>query len=517
MLSFNTEDIRTALRDISGMFRTLSIVFLIPLPVAIYYILVNDFYGGTLALEHTFNLLGSTSLSEAADLILSIVSRCLVFLTPAFLSYLVYSFLKNIPPQSSTKTKHVIISVSIIWLSISIIGTLPYILSGTLGPLDALFESMSGWSTTGLTLMHDLDATPRDMLFYRSLTQWLGGLGIVFIALTIFVRKGSTATVYYSSEKGDRRIKPSVRGTVIEIWKIYSVYTLLCMILFYVAGMGLFDALTHSFTSVSTGGFSTHDAGLGFFQDKPFIAPVAMLFMLVGSISFYVHFRLFELNPRSLLENIEFRYMATLIILATLTLTVLIPLKDPVKALNAPLDAAFQCVSAMTTSGYSISDVSKWSELSQMILIMLMYVGGFYGSTAGGIKILRLIVIASVILYSLRKMMLPKTAILRMKIGASPIDDEEVFNVLGFSMAYLGILILGTMLLMSEFSTIQALFISASALGNSGLNNVPADKWLELSDASKLVITGLMWIGRLEVLPVLILLASLFTRRRGVR
>jgi len=515
MLSFNTEDIRTALRDISGMFRTLAIVFLIPLPVAIYYILVKDFYGGTFALEHTFNLLGQMSLSKAADILIKISFRCLVFLAPAFLSYLVYSFLKNIPPQTSTKTKHVIISVSIIWLSISIIGTIPYILSGTLGPLDALFESMSGWSTTGLTLMHNLDGTPRDILFYRSLTQWLGGLGIVFIALTIFVRKGSTAMVYYSSEKGDRRIKPSVRGTVIEIWKIYSVYTLLCMILLYVAGMGLFDALNHSFTALSTGGFSTHDSSIAFFQDKPLVAPVLMLFMLVGSISFFVHFRLFELHPSSLLENIEFRYMTALIVLASLTLTVLIPLQDSSQMLKAPLEAGFQCVSAMTTTGFSTADISKWTELSQMILILLMYVGGFYGSTAGGIKILRLIVIASVVLYSLRKMMLPKTAILRMKIGASPIDDEEVFNVIGFSMAYLGILVLGTLFLMSEFPTIQALFISASALGNVGLNNVPADKWLALSDQSKLVITGLMWIGRLEVLPVLILLASLFTRRRG--
>jgi trk system potassium uptake protein len=515
MLSFNTEDIRTALRDISGMFRTLAVVFLIPLPVAVYYILAKDFYGGNFVLEHTFSLLGQTSLSKVADIVIKILFRCLIFLAPSFLSYMVYSFLKNIPPQSSTKTKHVIISVSIIWLAISLIGTLPYIISGSLGPIDAFFESMSGWSTTGLTMMHNLDATPRDILFYRSLTQWLGGLGIVFIALTIFVRKGSTAMVYYSSEKGDRRIKPSVRGTVIEIWKIYSVYTLLCMILLYVAGMGIFDALNHSFTVLSTGGFSTHDADISFFQDKPFVAPVLMLFMLVGSISFFVHFRLFELNLGSLIENIEFRYMAALIVLATFTLTVLIPLQDASQVLKAPLEAGFQCVSAMTTTGFSTANISGWTELSQMILILLMYVGGFYGSTAGGIKILRLIVIASVILYSLRKMMLPKTAILRLKIGSNPIDEEEVFNVLGFSMAYLGILVLGALLLMSEFSTIQALFISASALGNVGLNNVPADKWFAVSDASKLVITGLMWVGRLEVLPVLILIASLFTRRRG--
>jgi trk system potassium uptake protein TrkH len=516
MLSFNTEDIRTALRDISGMFRTLAIVFLIPLPVAIYYVLVNDFFGGAFALERTFNILGRMSLPEAGDILIKMAGRCLVFLVPSFISYLIYSFLKNIPPQSSTKTKHVVISISIIWLAVSIVGAIPYLLNGTMGPLDALFESMSGWSTTGLTMIQDLDGTPRDILFYRSLTQWLGGLGIVFIALTIFVRKGSTAMVYYASEKGDRRIKPSVRGTVIEIWKIYSVYTLLCMILLYVAGMGLFDALNHSFTSVSTGGFSTHGAGLGFFRDLPFVAPVAMLFMLVGSISFFVHFRLFELKLGSLIENIEFRYMATLIVLATLTLTVLIPLNDSTKALNAPLDAAFECISAMTTSGYAITDISKWSELSQMILILLMYVGGFYGSTAGGIKILRLIVIASVIIYSLRKMMLPKTAILRLKIGSNPIDEEEVFNVMGFSMAYLGILVLGSLFLMTEFSTIQALFISASALGNAGLNNIPADTWFAISDPSKIVVIVLMWTGRLEVIPVLILLASLFTRRRGV-
>ena len=514
MLSFNTEDIRTAARDISGMFRTLAIVFLIPLPVAIYYVLVKDFYGGTPAFEHTLAILGQLSIQQMSDLTVKIAQRCAIFLAPAIISYLIYSSLKTIPQQQSTKTKHVVISVSIIWLAVSLIGAAPYLLSGTLGPVDAFFESMSGWSTTGLTMIHNLEETPRDMLFYRSLTQWLGGLGIVFIALTIFMRKGSTAMVYYSSEKGERRIKPSVRGTVLEIWKIYGVYTLLCMILLYVAGMGFFDALNHSFTTLSTGGFSTHDSSMAFFQDRPLVAPVIMLFMLVGSISFFVHFRLFELAPSSLLENIEFRYMIMIILLAAFTLTVLIPLQDASQVLKAPMEAAFQCVSAITTTGFSTTDVAKWSDLSQMILILLMYVGGFYGSTAGGIKILRLIVIASVIVYSLRKTMLPKTAILRLKIGANPIDEEEVFNVMGFSMAYLGILVLGSMFLMTEFTTIQAIFISASALGNVGLNNVPADKWFAISDSSKIVITGLMWIGRLEVLPVLILIASLFTRRR---
>ncbi len=502
MLSFNTEDIRTAARDVSGMFRTLAFVFLIPLPVTVYYALVK-------------NCTAQMTAQQTADLAMLIASRSIIFLAPAVISYLIYSMLKTIPPQASTKAKHVVISVSIIWLAISLIGALPYLLSGAMSPVDSFFESMSGWSTTGLTMIRNLEETPKDLLFYRSLTQWLGGLGIVFIALTIFMRKGSTAMVYYSSEKGDRRIKPSVRGTVIEIWKIYAVYTLLCMILLYVAGMGFFDALNHSFTALSTGGFSTHDASMAFFQDRPLVAPVIMLFMLVGSISFFVHFRLFELAPRSLFENIEFRYMAAIILLATFTLTVLIPLQDASQMLKAPLEAAFQCISAITTTGYSTTAIDKWSELSQMILILLMYVGGFYGSTAGGIKILRLIVIASVIIYSLRKMMLPKTAILRLKIGANPIDEEEVFNVLGFSMAYLGILVLGTMFLLTEFSAIQALFISASALGNAGLNNVPKEQWFAISDASKLVITGLMWVGRLEVLPVLILIASLFTKRRG--
>jgi len=129
-------------------------------------------------------------------------------------------------------------SVSILWLAAGIIGAVPYVLSGVLGPIDAIFESMSGWTTTGLTMIHDIDGTPSDILFYRSLTQWFGGLSVVVVALTVFARKGSTAAVYYSPEMGDRRIKPSLRGTAVEIAKIYVVYTLLGMILFYVAGMG---------------------------------------------------------------------------------------------------------------------------------------------------------------------------------------------------------------------------------------------------------------------------------------
>jgi len=170
----------------------------------------------------------------------------------------------------------------------------------------------------------------------------------------------------------------------------------------------------------------------------------------------------------------------------------------------------------MTTTGYYIDDISKWDEFAQMILVLLMYVGGFYGSTAGGIKVLRLIVIASVITYSIRRMMLPKTAMLRLKIGSNPIDEEEVYNVLGFSMAYLAVLVIGTLLLLTELPMMQALFISVSALGNAGLINVPSSQWFSLSGQSKLVITALMWIGRLEVLPVLILLGSIFTKKRGV-
>jgi len=514
MLSLNTEDLWISLKELSGLFRFMPIIFLLPIPFTFYFIIVDKLLAGN-SISRVFQIIGNNSVEALSGAAVLILIRSSVFVIPAIISYFLYSVLREIPTKSPVKTRHVMMSVSLGWLGITIISTLPYLLTGTLtSPIDAWFESMSGWSTTSFTLIKNLEVKPPDILFYRSLTQWLGGLGIIFMALSVLLRKGTVAMNYYSSDKGERKIKPSVKGTVIEIWKIYGVYTVLCFILLYLAGMSAFDALNHAMTALSTGGFSTHDANIGFFHDKPFIAPVLMFFMIIGSISFFVHFKLFEGRMRSLTGNIEFRNMISIIGLSTIIIVVLFFFKTYTLSDRSLLDAAFQSTSAMTSTGYSTVDLSSWPESGQMILVILTYIGGFYGSSAGGIKILRFAVILQVIAYSMKKLTVPKTAILRIKIGDRPVDDDELLSVFGFTTAYLAILAAGTLLLTYEFTTNQALFLSASALGNNGLSNVDSVKWFGMSDASKIILTFLMWVGRLEILPVLVFLSSLYVKKR---
>ena len=517
MPSLNTEDLKISLRELSGLFRFMPLVFLAPIPVSIYVILARDLFKGKIRLEDTLTLLGGLSVQDFSAILVNLVIRCLVFIVPAGLAYFLYSVLRELAPrqqQSQAKARHAMMSVSLGWLIIALISAIPYVLIGTLNPVDACFESVSGWSTTGMSLIKDVDSAPRDILFYRSLTQWLGGLGIIFIALSVFMRKGTVAMDYYASEKGEKRIKPSIKGTVTEIWKIYGVYTVICFIMLYLAGMGLFDALNHSMSVLATGGFSTHNSNIGFFQDRPAILLILTAFMFIGSISFFVHFKLFEGRISNLTNNLEFKYMISLLVLTAASISLILYLHDPGSGVNAISKAALHSICAVTTTGFSMTDISKWPEVSQMLLIPLMYVGGFYGSTAGGIKILRLIVMIEVILYSIKKLTLPKTAIVRVKIGESPIAGDEIFSVFGFSAAYLLIMVAGALLLMSEYTTTQALFLSASSIGNVGLINVSPEHWFNMSTTSKIILSFLMWVGRLEVLPVLVFLNSLYLKKR---
>lgn len=504
MRSLNLEDLGTALKELGEVFRIMSFVFLIPIPLALYFMLVNGLYDGS----------SQPGLIEA---LIGVIARILIFIIPSIVTYLLYLLSGSIETRITPKTLHVMLSVSLGWLIITLIGSLPFILSGTLSPLDAWFESMSGWTTTGLSLLKDIDSTAPDILFYRSLTQWVGGVGIIVMALAVFMRKGTIATDYYSSERGGIKIKPSIKGTVKETWKIYSVYTLTCMVLLYLAGMSVFDAMNHSMVTLATGGFSTHGDSIGYegFKDKPLIEPVIMLFMIVGSISFLIHFRLFEGRIKSLTGNIEFRHMSIILFFAIIVVSLTLYFQTPLKSPEAIKTAAFQSISALSCAGLSTADLSQWSEMPLAVLIMLMYIGGIYGSTSGGIKLLRLIVMIEAIVYSMKRLMLPRTAMLRIKLGERPIEASEILTVFGLSAAYMMIAFLGALLLIGTgYTAIQSLFLSFSAMSNVGLSNAPAAVWFMMPDYAKLVLIILMWVGRLEVFPVMILLSSIFIKKK---
>ncbi len=489
MLHIDLEDIRIALKDSGQIFEIVSFIMLVPIAVTLYYSYNQD--------------------------AISIIRKILAFVVPAVIFYVLYLALKKLRLEGTTRTKHAMITVALVWLIIPLIGSLPFLIRGILNPVDSFFESVSGWTATGFTMIRNVDSTSQDILFYRSLTEWVGGIGIIVLALVVFMRKGTVATVYYSSERGEQRIKPSIKNTVIETWKIYFVYTLASVVLLFIAGMGMFDAINHSFAALATGGFSKHTDSIAYFQ-SPLIEFILMIFMLIGSISFLLHFRVFSGGYKVIFRNVEFKSLLVLLFTAVFVITLNLYLQDGSKSLIDTLrDGSFQVVSSITTTGFSTVDIGKWPEFSQAVLMSLMYIGGFYGSTAGGIKLLRLVVIIKLIQYKLKKLILPKTAIVRMKIGSKALEGEEIMQSFGISSAYLIIAVLGGLVISSlGYNMLPSLTLSLSAMGSVGLSPVSGDAWFSMPVIGKFTIIALMWIGRLEIFPVLIFLGSFRIRKR---
>ncbi len=489
MLSLNLEDFRIALRDLSGILRIVSFVMLLPIPVALYF-------------------------AEFLDLPY-LLKKISVFLIPSAILYILYFILeKKFRSELKTRTKHAMLTVALAWLIVTILGSLPYILSNTLNPLDSFFESMSGWTTTGMTMLRSIENTEKEILFYRGLTQWVGGVGIIVLALVVFMRKGTVAIQYYASEVGGLKLKPSIKSTVIETWKIYGIYTLACIILLYLAGMTPFDSILHSFSTLSTGGFTTHSNSIGYY-DSPLIELILMVFMLIGAIGFLIHFKLFNGQYTALIENIEFRYMLKIILISIILISMAIWSNFHYSLFNAVRIGSFQAVSGMTCTGFSTVDLSKWHDLPITVLILLMYVGGLYGSTAGGIKLLRFIIILRVIVYNLKRLILPKSAVFRIKLDEKVVGDEQILYALGLSSAYIVVAVIGAIIMMlAGYSWIVSLFLTLSAMGNVGLINIAGNSWFMMPSIGKLTLIFLMWIGRLEVFPVLILFSSIRLKRR---
>ncbi|MBU4266785.1 MAG: TrkH family potassium uptake protein [Candidatus Altiarchaeota archaeon] len=488
MLSVSLRDIKISLYDLGGICRVVSLIFLVPLALTLYYALVS----------------GGLS-----------VNSLLAFVAPAVILYLLFVIFSRVDIEDSpSKTKHAMITTSLAWLIIALVGSLPFIISGTLAPLDAFFESMSGWTTTGMTMIEQPELVARDILFYRAMTQWVGGIGIIVLVLVVLMRKGTVARDYYSSEVGEQKIRPRIKSTIKETWKIYSIYTLACISLLYLAGMPFFDAIVQSFSALSTGGFTTHASSIAYYN-SPLIEFILIVFMIIGAVGFLIHFRLFNGQIKALFKNIEFRYMMGLLAISTVIIMASFWMNFHGTVVNASRVSLFQAVAAMTCTGFSTIDLGNWPDLPIAILAMLMYIGGMYGSTAGGIKILRFILILSVVKYNLKKLILPKSAVVNIKLGGKPMEGEEVFFVLGLSFAYMFVAIVGTFAMMFlGYSGMQSLFLTLSAMGNVGLVNVSSASWFMMNSLGKLALIALMWIGRLEIFPVLTIFSSIIFRKK---
>jgi trk system potassium uptake protein TrkH len=413
--------------------------------------------------------------------------------------------------------------VSLSWIAIGIVGAAPYLISGTIdSPIAALFESVSGFTTTGATVFADIEALPRGILFWRALTQWIGGMGIIVLGVAVLPFLGVGGMQLFQAEVPGptaERLAPRIAQTAKLLWLVYAGFTLLQTVLYVLGGMSVFDAVTHAFTTLSTGGFSVRNASLGAY-DSPYLQYVTIIFMFLAGMNFTLHYRALTGRPQRYLADTEWRTYCVLAIGATALLTAALFVRGDHTQLGIERtfrDALFQTISIITTTGYVTADWELWPHVTQLTLLLLMFVGAMAGSTAGGMKVIRFYAFHRHGLTWLRRSIHPRAIVLT-RIGRKALRDDDLQDIIAFIMLYLALFVGGSLILtILSHDFMTAIGAAASALGNigPGLGDVGAvDNYGWMGGLSHLVLIFLMLAGRLEIFTVLLLFHPDLWRRK---
>jgi trk system potassium uptake protein TrkH len=426
------------------------------------------------------------------------------------------------------RAREAFLVVAMSWLSIAAIGSLPYLLTGALSPVDAFFESMSGFTTTGATVITEIEAQPRALLFWRGLSQWLGGMGIIVLAIAVLPRLAVGGRQLMEAEVPGpeiERLTPRIRETARALWKVYAGLSLVEIALLMVTGVKPFEAIAHTFTTLSTGGFGTKSMSIEPFA--PITQWVFVAFILLGGSNFALLYRAIRRGPRfghALVRDEEFRFY--LIVFGLMTLMLFLLLLGTYPRWEETLrHSAFQAISIMTTTGYASTDFDAWSSTAKLLLLALMFLGGSAGSTAGSIKLVRSLIVFKLIYREIRRILHPQ-AVMPIRLGERVIGEEALKGVMIFMIVYVGIFFLGSLALLLDVQraggilgrplpVLDALSAVAASLGNVGPGFGvfgPMASYAPLPDSSKLLLAGLMWLGRLEIFPVLVLLTRGYWR-----
>lgn len=405
------------------------------------------------------------------------------------------------------------------WVFMSIFGALPFMIHGSIPSFtNAFFETMSGFTTTGATILIDIEVMPYGLLFWRSLTQWLGGMGIIVLSLAILPLLGIGGMQLFVAEvpgPTKDKIHPRVRETAKRLWGIYFLLTAAETLLLLVGGMNLFDAVTHSFTTMATGGFSTKNASIAYYT-SPFIQYVLILFMFLAGVNFTLHYYALHRRFDFFKTNNEFRfYLFFTITVALIVMIIHLPydLFDIEASFRHSL---FNVVSLITTTGYVTSDYENWADFSRIIFFVLLFVGGCAGSTGGGIKIIRHYVLFNNSFLELKRTVHPR-AIIPLRVNGKAVNFEIISNVQAFFIFYILIFALGAVIIsFMGLDFMTALGASATCIGNigPGIGTVgPVANFAHLPDAAKWFLSFLMLLGRLELFTVLIIFSPYFWKR----
>jgi trk system potassium uptake protein TrkH len=409
--------------------------------------------------------------------------------------------------------------VVLFWVLLSLLGAWPFMLSARLTPADAVFESASGITTTGATVITGLDELPKSLLFYRQQLQWLGGMGLIVLGVAVLPMLGIGGMQLYRAEAPgplkEEKLTPRLAETARALWRIYVALTLACALGYWLAGMGLFDAVAHSLATVSTGGFSTHDASIGYFHSAG-VEAVGILFMLLAAINFGVHYAvLLRRNPLLWLRDVEARTFLLFVLAVTLFVGLILRLQGGYVQWHPSLrDATFEVVSVVTSTGFGTVDFSHWPEMLPVLLILISFVGGCGGSTAGGMKVMRVLLLVRQGALEVRRLIHPH-AYQPLRLGRRVVDERLMQSIWGFFAVYMAAFVLLVMLMIhAGLDKVSAFSAVATCMNNlgPGLGSV-AYNFQSVSDFGKLVSVVAMLLGRLEVFTVLVLMSPHFWRR----
>ncbi len=462
--------------------RVLGLIFLILAGLLLLPLLTGLLYG-----EKVYNYLFTAALSGALGFILT----------------------RFKPRQSSFFAREGFVIVGLGWLLLSLIGALPFVLSGSIPSyIDALFETVSGFTTTGASILTDFDAVSRADMFWRLFTHWIGGMGVLVFVMAVLPMSGEHSMHIMRAEVPGPtvgKLVPRTRRTAFILYLIYIGMTLAQTLLLLLGGMDFYDALLHSFATAGTGGFSTRAASIGSFN-SPYIEMVIAVFMLLFGVNFNLYFLLFLGRVRDALKSEELRWYGCIVAGATLLIT--LGITGRYGFLTALRHAFFNVATIISTTGFGTEDFVLWPEFCKWVLVLLMFTGACAGSTGGGLKVSRVAILCKTALLELRQTVRPRT-VTRIQLDGRRVDDRTVRAVHVFFLFYMLLLLLFTLLISFDGYDIATSFTAVlSCLSNigPGMGLVgPTGSFSIFSDGSKLLLSLAMLIGRLEIYPVLVL------------
>ena len=418
---------------------------------------------------------------------------------------------RNINNELSQKDGFVIIVM--FWVVLSVAGSIPFYLSG-MSIIDSFFESMSGITTTGATVISNIDALPESVLFYRQMLQWMGGMGLIVLAIAVMPLLGIGGGQIYKTEipgaMGEQRLTPRIKETAQALWSIYLGLTILCALLYYLGGMSAFDAISHAMSTVAIGGFSTHNESIGYFNSST-IEIICIIFMLLSAFSFTLHyFAIYKRKPLKYFYDPEFRFFFSILLLVLAASLFINSFTDYENSPNFK-EIIFHSVSMITTTGFSISDISDWPLSVSFLLLVGAFVGACSGSVGGGVKSWRVMIMLNHAYSNIMKMIHPNSVI-SLKIGSRSVDDEVATSVWGFFSIYVISFMILLLAVLTSGLDLESAFSAVGACLNNlgpGLGAV-SENYSNISSFTKSILAFAMLLGRLEIFTLLVILTPMF-------